>query len=126
MEPVAVVANAGPASAATSPIAPDVAEPTVISAAPSDDVVPTTLTADEQHRLATVAPDPLTQLSPSDRALSWSGDDEPARHPLAADEWARVETGAPCACSGQVAVEALLEERGPGDLEYESEPENQA
>ena len=73
---------------------------------------------DDEHRLATVSPDPLSMPAGSHRALLWSSG-EAVCHPLMADEWARTEAGMPCSCSGSVATVPPLEERAPDDLEYE-------
>jgi hypothetical protein len=78
--------------------------------------------AGEAHRLATVTPDPLSMPADSHSALLWS-DGDAACHPFLADEWVRTEAGMPCTCSGSAATVSLLEERGPDDLEYESEAE---
>ena len=76
----------------------------------------------EQHRLATVSPDPLSMPGPSRSSLAWPSGHATC-HPYAADEWASAEVGMPCACGGGAVTAALLEERGPDDLEYESEGE---
>ena len=77
---------------------------------------------DEEHRLATVTPDPLAVTADAHRSLLWSNG-EASCHPLMADEWAHTEAGMPCTCSGSAATAPLLEERAPDDLEYESEAE---
>jgi len=80
----------------------------------------------EQHRLATVLPDPLGSgfvRGP----LAW---DSPRTNsiPLAADEWAIAETGAPCGTSSSSSSAALLEELASGggriDVEYVSDAED--
>ena len=78
----------------------------------------------ERHRLATVSPDPLSLPAASRSSLSWSSE-RVGSHPFMADEWAHTEVGMPCTCSGSVATQPLLEERGPEDLECESEAESE-
>jgi len=78
----------------------------------------------ESHRLATVSPDPLSLPVASHSSLAWPSG-RSGSHPFMADEWARIEVGMPCACAGSSAAEPLLEERGPENLEYESESEAQ-
>ena len=74
----------------------------------------------EQHRLATILPEPLDGGGAA-HPLSWQSSPMTS-YPLAADEWAMAERGAPCATSGS-AVGALLEEQvtGEGSIDYTSD-----
>jgi len=72
----------------------------------------------EQHRLASILPEPLVTRS-SGLNLSWGS--TPTSTPLSADEWAVAESGAPCQTHGSFppSLQELLEERSPAQAPME-------
>jgi len=92
------------------------------AAIPSD--APLDGTGHEQHRLATVSPDPLVLPTHLGCTISWASGGA-ARHPFCADEWATAEVGTPCAYSASQVVQPSLEERRPEELEFQSDAEDQ-
>jgi hypothetical protein len=79
----------------------------------------------EQHRLATILPEPLAGGKAATQALAW-GDVGASLIPFAGDEWATTERGAPCATTAATSSAALLEEGGSADgcVEYISDAED--
>jgi len=80
---------------------------------------------EEQHRLATVLPEPLGAGTAGSHALAWD-DASTSSIPFAADEWATTECGAPCATAAATSLLPLLEQQGSADgcVEYVSDAED--
>ena len=79
----------------------------------------------ERRRLATVPPDPEARHAP--RALQHPADVSTAStvwNPLAADEWAYLEAGAPCIYRGSASTSCLIAERADNCVEFLSASED--